>query len=112
MEETNLTCLETNERGVVIEEIKKETFLDEPTREHVPGIDMNMAIDVKGSSFDQMNRAMDGIADCINSSIEDITQNQAKVNEHSNNIDEGNLSKFQITKKSCQKIFVASEVGL
>ena len=87
MEETNLTYLETNERGAVIEEIKKESFVDEPTREHVPGIDLNMPIDVKDDSFDHMNQATDGIGDCINSSVEDITRDQAKVNEHSNDID-------------------------
>lgn len=78
--------------GAVIEEIKKETFLDEPTTKHFPGIDLNMIIDVKGNSFDQMNQATNAIVDCIKSSVQDITQDQAKVNEHSNNIDEGNLS--------------------
>ena len=72
-EETNPTYLETHERGVVIEIIKKETFPHKPTREHVPGIDLNMAIHIKGNSFDLMNQAADGITDCINSSVEDIT---------------------------------------
>ena len=72
-EETNPTYLETHKRGVVIEIRKKETFLHELTREHVPGIDLNMVLHIKGNSFDLMIQAADGITDCINSSVEDIT---------------------------------------
>jgi len=54
LEETNLTYLETHEREVVIREIKEETFLDEPTREHVPRtkvLDRNMLVDVEVNSL-------------------------------------------------------------
>jgi len=58
LEETNPTHLETHERGAVTRELKEETFLDEPTREHVPGIEfsnLNMAFDIKVKSFGQLN---------------------------------------------------------
>ena len=57
LEETNTAYLEALEGEAAIGEIREEAFLNEPTREHVPGIDLNMAIDVKGNSFDKMNRA-------------------------------------------------------
>ena len=60
-----------------------------------------MAIHIKGNSFDLMNQAADGITDCINSSVQDITQ-EAKVNEHSS-IDEGNLSNIQDSKQELRK---------
>ena len=94
-ERTNPTYLETHERGAVIGEIKGETFLDEPTREHVPGkevLDMNMVVDVKVDSFDQVNQVADCILDCVNPLIQGITDDQA--NEHFN-IDEGSLSNMQ-----------------
>jgi len=80
LEETNPAYLEAHKGEAAIGELKKEAFLDEPTREHVPGIqvlDLNMKIDVKDNSFDQVSQATDCIVDCINSSVQDIAHDQA-----------------------------------
>jgi len=64
LEETNTAYLEALEGEAAIGEIREEAFLNEPTREHVLGIevlDLNMKIDVKGNSFDQVSQ----VADCI-----------------------------------------------
>ncbi|KAJ8438767.1 hypothetical protein Cgig2_009885 [Carnegiea gigantea] len=50
-----------------------------------------------------MNQATDGMADCINSSVEDITHDQATANGYSNNIDEGNLSNNLNNKEELPK---------
>jgi len=119
LEEINLTYLEPHERGARIGEIKEETFLDESTRENVPGtevLDLNMAVDVKLNTFDQVNQAADCILDGINASVQGITGDQAKVNEHFN-IDEDNLSNIQDKKEEPPKdtciipIMVEHDVG-
>jgi len=53
---------------------------------------MNMVVDVKVDSFDQVNQVADCRLDCVNSLIQGITDDQA--NEHFN-IDEGSLSNMQ-----------------
>lgn len=87
LEETNPTYPDAHDRGAV-----KESFLDEPIREHVLGIedhyvsDLSTEIDVQDNSFDQMNQE----ADCINLSVQEVKQDQAEVIEHSS-IYESNL---------------------
>ena len=49
-----------------------------------------------------MNQAADCILDCINSLVQGIIHDQAKVNVHFN-IDEGNLSNIQDNKEKLPK---------
>ena len=105
MEETNPAYLEAHEGEATIGEIIKEASLSEPTRECAPGIevfDLNMKIDVKGNSFDQVSQVADCIVDCINSSVQDIGHDQVKVTERAN-IDEGDLSNIQDSKEESSK---------
>lgn len=103
LEDTNLAYLDAHDKGVVVREIKEDTYIrehqeaQEAIGEHIPGMedyqvsDVSIATNVTGISFDQMNQAEEAdCIDCIESSEEGFTQDQTKVIGHSN-IYESNL---------------------